>query len=109
MTKSKPSTTPPNRQFFSQTIKVLFLGQRFQIVPKALVVLQNGFVGRGHFATNQKIIQRVFRQDKVAMQSNVDFLKINPQLFKPEPVKSLSVSLERAYRGITANKYIVGH
>ena len=73
------------------------------------MVLQNSLLGRGHFATEQKIIQRVFGQNKVTMERNVDFLEINTKLLKPEPVKDLSVSLESANPGIAADKNIVCH
>ena len=73
------------------------------------MILQHSLIGRGHFAAEQKIVQRVFGQNKMTVECNVDFLEINTKLLKSEPVKDLSVSLESAYSGIASDKNVVCH
>ena len=72
------------------------------------MVLKNRFFRGWHLATKQKVVQRIFWKDEMAMKSNIYLFKVYPKFFEPKTIKRFSISLKPTNTCIGTSQDTVG-
>ena len=72
------------------------------------MVLQDRLFRSWHLATKQKVVQRIFGKDEMAMKSNIYLFKVYPKLIEPQTIKRFSISLKPTNTCIGTSQDTVG-
>ena len=72
------------------------------------MIFKNGFLGGGHLAAKQKVVQGVFGKDKVTMKRNIYLFEVYSEFIKPKPVKGFSFSLKLSDTRVGSGQDAIG-